>query len=128
MVMLKLLSDFVPDRFGTMEVKRIFITVKVSKKATGSLQKRKSSTSKFLDELLVVEKDLGILLEPLHPGAGDPYLSPYFKVRVPDHATATKVINRLLNCKAIEAAYIKPSDELPTTTGGPTNNKEGELP
>jgi hypothetical protein len=128
MVMLKLLSDFVPDRFGTKEVKRISVTVKISKEARGSLQKRKSSTSKLLDELLTVEKDLGILLEPLHPGAEDPYLSPYFKVKVPDHATATKVINRLLNCKAVEAAYIKPSDELPTTMGGPTNNNEGELP
>jgi hypothetical protein len=128
MVMLKLLINLVPEKFGTKEMRTIFITVKVSKKITGSLQKRKSLTSKFSDELLTVEKDLGISLEPLHPGAEDPHLSLYFKVKVPDHATATKVINRLLNCKAVEAAYIKPSDELPTTTGGTTSDKEGELP
>lgn len=128
--MLEQLSDFVPDKFSRKEVKTILITVKVSKKVTGSLQKRKSLTSEFSDELLTVEKDLGILLEPLHPGAKDPHLSPYFKVKVPDHATATKVINRLLNCKAVEAAYIKPSDELPTTTGGTTSDKKkgGDLP
>src|ERR671921_1212840 len=99
MVLLKLLGNLVLDRFGTKEVKRMLITVKVSKKVTGSLQKRKPSTNQLLNELLTVEKDLGILLEPLHPGAEDPYLSPYFKVKVPDHATATKVINHLLNCK-----------------------------
>jgi hypothetical protein len=124
MVLLKLLGNLVLDRFGTKEVKRMLITVKVSKKVTGSLQKRKPSTNQLLNELLTVEKDLGILLEPLHPGAEDPYLSPYFKVKVPDHATATKVINHLLNCKAVEAAYLKPSDKLPTTAG---RQKEDEL-
>ena len=128
MVMLELLSDFVPDKVGRKELKRILITVKISKKATGFLQKRKSLTSEFSDELSAVEKDLGISLEPLHPGAEDPHLSPYFKVKVPDHATAKKVINRLLNCKAVEAAYIKPSDELPTTMGGTASDKEGDLP
>jgi hypothetical protein len=124
MVFLTLLGDFVPDSFGTKEVRRTLITVKVSKKVTGPLQKRKRSTSQLLNELLTTEKDLGILLEPLHPGAEDPYLSPYFKVKVRDHATATKVINRLLNCKAVEAAYLKPSSELPKTS---RTQKEDEL-
>ena len=124
MMFLELLGDLVPDRIRTKEVKRMLITVKVSKKVTDSLQKRKPSTSQLLNELLTVEKDLDISLEPLHPGAEDPYLSPYFKVKVSDHATATKVINRLLNCKAVEAAYLKPSDELPKAAG---RQEEDEL-
>lgn len=116
MAYLTLLGELVSDSFGTKEVKQTLITVKVSKKVTNPLQKRKTSTSQLLNELLTAEKELGIMLEPLHPGAEDPYLSPYFKVRVPDHVTATKVINRLLNCKAVEAAYLKPSSESPKTS------------
>lgn len=121
---LTLLGDIVPDRFDTKEVKQTLITVKVSKKVTSHLQKRKASTSKLLNELLTAEKELGIVLEPLHPGAEDPYLSPYFKAKVPDHAKANSVINRLLNCKAVEAAYLKPSSELPKTA---RTQKEDEL-
>jgi hypothetical protein len=125
MAFLTLLGDLVPDRFGAKEVKHTLITVKVSKEITGRLQKRKPSTNQLLNELLTVEKDLGVLLEPLHPGAEDTYLSPYFKVKVPDHATAKRVINRLLNCKAVEAAYLKPSNELPKTAR--TQNEEEQF-
>jgi hypothetical protein len=37
----------------------------------------------------------------------------YFIVDVPDAETAQRVINRLQQSKAIEAAYLKPPDELP---------------
>jgi hypothetical protein len=124
MALLTLLGDIVPDRFGTKEVKQMLITVKVSKKVTGSLQKRKASISKSLNELLTAEKELGIVLGPLHPGAMDPYLSPYFKAKVTDHAKAKSVINRLLNCKAVEAAYLKSSNELPKTA---RTQKQDEL-
>jgi hypothetical protein len=53
------------------------------------------------------------MLEPLHPGAEEPHLASYFTVEVQDPATADQVIARLKHCHAIEAAYLKPPDELP---------------
>jgi len=103
------------------EVTTTHINVKVSKDVVSSLQNKERVRSVALNELSKVEKELDILLEPVHPGAEDPYLSQYFKVDVPDQATAMRVIKRLQNCKAIEAAYLKPSDELPRaadTKGG----------
>jgi hypothetical protein len=43
----------------------------------------------------------------------DPRLASYFTVEVPDHVTAERVISRLQNCEAVEAAYLKPLDEAP---------------
>jgi hypothetical protein len=52
-------------------------------------------------------------LEPVHPGVEDPLLASYFMAEVPDSTTAEWVIIHLRKSKAIEAAYRKPTDELP---------------
>lgn len=64
-------------------------------------------------ELLTIAEELGVLLEPVHPGAEDPLLALYFMVEVPDSTTAERVIARLRESSAIEAAYLKPPNELP---------------
>jgi hypothetical protein len=64
-------------------------------------------------ELSQVVDELGASLEPMHPGAEDPLLAPYFTVEVPDPATAERMIARLKNCEAVEAAYLKPPDTMP---------------
>jgi hypothetical protein len=56
---------------------------------------------------------LGASLEQMHPGVSDMNLAQYFTVQVPEETAATEAINRLLNCEAVEAAYVKPSDEMP---------------
>jgi hypothetical protein len=56
---------------------------------------------------------LGVELEPMHPGTRDPFLAPYFIVEVPDSETAERIVTHLRQSGAIEAAYIKPLDELP---------------
>lgn len=57
--------------------------------------------------------ELGIQLQPLHPGQTHPMLASYFTAEVPDRETADSVINRLSQFKTVEAAYLKPDDELP---------------
>lgn len=64
-------------------------------------------------ELLEAASELGVRLEPLHPGQTHPLLAPYFMAEVPDREIAEKVINRLSQFPIVEAAYIKPDEELP---------------
>ena len=65
------------------------------------------------EELLQAAEELGMVLEPVHPNAEDPHLAPYFTVEVSDPATAEQAISRLQDCEAVEAAYLKPPDEMP---------------
>jgi hypothetical protein len=70
-------------------------------------------TTSAVNELHRAMHDLGLRLEPLHPGTTDPYLAPYFVVVAPDPAAATRAAERLLRCQAVTAAYVKPPDALP---------------
>lgn len=58
-------------------------------------------------------EDLGLLLEPMHPGESDPALAAYFTVEVPDAAAANRAIEALRRSDAVEAAYVKPAPEAP---------------
>jgi hypothetical protein len=73
-------------------------------------------SSPELEELSKIQRDFGIVLEPVHPGIKDLGLAPYFTVEVSDEDTANLVIERLKLCKAVDGAYIKPSDQLPGAT------------
>jgi hypothetical protein len=64
-------------------------------------------------QLVDTASELGTRLEPLHPGQTHPLLTSYFVAEVPDRETAEKVIDRLSKFKIVEAAYLKPDDELP---------------
>lgn len=64
-------------------------------------------------ELLRAADELGVVLEPMHTDTNDPELQSFFTVEVSDPQAAEHVINRLQQCSAIEAAYLKPMDELP---------------
>ena len=88
------------------------ITVKVSADIGRSIHQRSPSTTESAELLRIVEA-FGVTLEPMHPGTADPNLMSYFIVEVPDAETAQRVINRLQQSKAIEAAYLKPPDEVP---------------
>jgi hypothetical protein len=57
--------------------------------------------------------ELGVTLEPMHPGVEDPSLASFFMLEVADLASAERVIARLQGCEAVEAAYLKPPDALP---------------
>ena len=52
-------------------------------------------------------------LDRVHPDTSDPALASFFAIEVRDHQEASKLVDRLLEDSAVEAAYIKPDDEPP---------------
>lgn len=66
-----------------------------------------------IQELLKAAAELGVRLEPVHPGETHPLLTPHFLVETPNRETAERVIDKLSGFKTVEAAYLKPDDELP---------------
>jgi hypothetical protein len=58
-------------------------------------------------------KDLGVVLQAVHPRSSDPRLMTYFTTEVEDNARARQVIERLTDCPGVEAVYLKPIDALP---------------
>jgi hypothetical protein len=88
------------------------VTTQLRREVAPTFHHRQSPTTASA-ELSRVTEELGVVLEPMHPGVEDPRLASYFTVEVPDHVTAERVISRLQNCEAVEAAYLKPLDEAP---------------
>jgi hypothetical protein len=71
------------------------------------------ATTPQAQEVVDLAQDLGVVLQPMHRGAADPYLANSFVVEVPDTGTAERLVTRLQNCEAVEAAYLKPPDAVP---------------
>lgn len=65
------------------------------------------------DALVPGLTDLGLSLEPMHPGESDPALSAYFTTVAPNPEEAQRAIETLRASDAVEAAYIKPPAEAP---------------
>lgn len=64
-------------------------------------------------ELLSVVDELRVELQPIHIGTSDGELAKYFSVDVSDGQMAETVRGTLASCRGVEAAYVKPADELP---------------
>jgi hypothetical protein len=60
-----------------------------------------------------VTASLGLTLEPIHPATDDPSLIRWFIVEVSDPNDVGQVIESLEQAGAVDAAYVKPPDELP---------------
>jgi hypothetical protein len=88
------------------------VTVQTSSDVAHVLHQHSPPTTES-QELLNVTEELGVVLEPVHPGTQDHHLALYFTVELPQPAAAKQVIARLQRCKAIQAAYLKPLDEMP---------------
>jgi hypothetical protein len=84
------------------------ITVQLTKKATEQLRSHGSSGSKR-----GVLAWLETPLTPLHAKTADPALASFFEIAVDDPAEAKRIVQRLQKDPAVDAAYIKPDDELP---------------
>src|SRR5262245_47560364 len=56
---------------------------------------------------------LGVALEPLHPGADDPLLSPHYVARATGAESPDALRRALAKVPGIEGAWIKPADEPP---------------
>ena len=88
------------------------IMLKIKPEATEALQKQQGTTDASRT-LLQTAEELGVTLEPVHPGETDPTLAPYFAVEVADVEEAEQVRARFAGVDATEAAYLKPPDYLP---------------
>ena len=58
-------------------------------------------------------EEMGVTLAPLHPDSPDRELASYFRVDVPEGIDVEQVLNVLRSSPTVEAAYVKPADELP---------------
>ena len=74
---------------------------------------RPGESDPAVQELRQAVADLGVELQPMHPGVRDPQLARYFVLEVPDSATAEQAIARLRGTPSVEAAYVKPAAEPP---------------
>jgi hypothetical protein len=77
-----------------------------------NLEKR-SQENEEARELSKAAEELGVELRQMHPHAKDPVLASYYVVEVSDSREAARVAERFRVCRAVEAAYVKPPDELP---------------
>jgi hypothetical protein len=64
-------------------------------------------------QLTAALAELGVQLEPLHPGSSEPELASHFYVSVADEEEGKRVAERLRNVEGVEAAYLKPPDAPP---------------
>jgi hypothetical protein len=86
------------------------ITVKASPEHVAALHAEASTPeARALRETL---DEQGVSLSPMHPSVDDPALASYFTVDV-DDSRVDAVLDALHSSAAIEAAYVKPADELP---------------
>ncbi|HEY2715004.1 MAG TPA: hypothetical protein VGI73_02160 [Solirubrobacterales bacterium] len=86
------------------------VVVQLNHEAATELVRREATGS---GRTLPGLEQLGRSLEPMHPGESDPALASYFTVEVPDAAAADRAIAVLREHEAVEAAYVKPSEEPP---------------
>jgi hypothetical protein len=56
---------------------------------------------------------LGLQLDPVHPDTRDPSLAVFFTIEIADQRTADRLLQDLQQMKVVDAAYLKPEDELP---------------
>jgi hypothetical protein len=86
------------------------VTVKMSP-AVAEQWLRGELESAAARELAGTVKDLGLVLEPMHPGVDHPDLASYFIADTSSPAAAQAAVDRLLDTQAIDSAYVKPPDE-----------------
>ena len=88
------------------------ITLKVRDDVAPALQ-RQVEGQNAANDLLKLTDQLGVSIRATHPGSQDPLLSPYFTVQANDPSSIDAVLEALRGSDGVEAAYVKPADELP---------------
>jgi hypothetical protein len=64
------------------------------------------------EELRRRAEELGVQLQPVHPGETDPLLAPFFYAEAPD-SEAQRIAAELAALPGVEGAYVKPAAEPP---------------
>ncbi len=88
----------------------MLVTVQVSLEVARVLQGQSPPTGAS-QKLVETVEELGLELKPVHPGAEDPLLAPFFTAEVPDAVAVDEIIASLLQLESVEAAYVKPPAE-----------------
>ena len=88
------------------------ITLIVANDVATELGKR-VATSSEVDEILSVAGRFGASIKSTHPDVDDPDLGKSFTVEVGADADESLLLESLRDCGGVEAAYVKPADELP---------------
>ena len=94
----------------------MLVTVKLSPDGANVLQQQGGKGSRSAaktGDVAMVARSLGVRLLPMHPGTHDPELRTYFIIEVPDRQTADRIVTALLGTAEVEAAYLKPTEEMP---------------
>lgn len=65
------------------------------------------------EAVIQAAREAGVELRPLHPGVDDPLLAGMLGAQVADAEAARRAAERLRAHPAVDAAYLKPADELP---------------
>jgi hypothetical protein len=92
------------------------VIIQLQKDAAAALQQGQSASPEIASAtraVLDAAAELDVRLEPMHPGQTHPLLAPYFTVEVPDNEASQRVIDRLSQFAIVEAAYVKPDEQLP---------------
>ena len=90
------------------------VVVRLSPRTAAQVQAAPTSVDDAVASLLSLVDRLGGRLRPQHPGVADPSLGRWFVLEGPDdRPTGESAASALRGHPAVEAAYVKPSEELP---------------
>lgn len=87
-------------------------TVQVTGDVARAIRARQTSTWEAKG-LLGLLNEWGVTVTPLHSDTADPELQTYFVMDLPDDGSAEEILGHLRDMAGVEAAYVKPPDDLP---------------
>jgi hypothetical protein len=88
------------------------ITIAISLEAAQALQHLAAPNAASL-AVQAIAQDLGVKLQPVHPGIQDIELVKYFFTQAVSEQQAQSIIDTFLTCPSVEGAYVKPEGEPP---------------
>lgn len=88
------------------------ITVHLTPPVAAELQHGRAD-SPAASELMQVLTELEVQLKPVHPGSSNPAMASTFTAQAKDMEHVKRMVSRLRDLKAIEAAYFSPPPGLP---------------
>ena len=92
--------------------KPVYITIATTESAARALQ-RKTADTVDSEEIVSAAKDLGVVLEPMHPATDDSELVRDFIVTGFATDKESSIRNAFLHCRGVLGAYSKPKGEEP---------------
>lgn len=86
------------------------VTIQMRSRVTGA---PRDTDESLRADVVALIAEFGEVLEPMHAGATDPLLTPFYVVDLPSRAMAMALRDKLVQHPAVEAAYVAPAPGLP---------------